>query len=980
MKQCQVSVLLICYVASSITALDIFVSSNGTDTPPCIGSSISCLTLGYVLSSLSNATCNATTSSVRIAIGYDHQIFPADFQFQCEIALYIIGVDRVRTLTCGGAKSANARISIHSASSLQWESIQLYGCAGPDVYGLSHVGYATCTIDESWGMIVENTSFVNITQSTFSCAQNIALDQALDSFFTITQADIQIEDSIFIGSNKGVTALWVVSSVLRLGGTVTFANNSGVLGGALRLTASHVVASRNISVLFVDNNAQFGSAVYVENTSCPLVVTDDGFINLVFEQSSAMGSGQSYIYVADPNKLGSTCFPSPLTYYVSYDTKYTFARSSPNNLSVSLASNMAMFPGKDIILDVSVTDFFQNAASCEADISLSYANTSHVSCNDPRHPIELVCPFTTPQQTSSITLLSAKSINTTIQIKTKAAPEVINVTINFSCRTPTSLTSSAVSFELQKCPSYTSFVNSTGKCECLSPLHNEGTFVCSSGIACLAADHWIGQIESSTGTTDFSVILPCFFPYCTSQHAPSCPLTPDVNSFLLGDNPNNQCTSYQGGLLCRGCRDGYCFTHAPSRCVARTSEGAAIGLILLSVFLHLVKAVVIILMLSCEQIDVKLLNSVGSGPIYSALFFLGFIGRLPFDSLSQYRALQYIVSAFRSLILPTLDIISQIPVCIVPSSSSGFLYITGLRYLGAVSLFFILIVYNALLYCCPRFANRLRTSPLKSICLLILWVYYHVVSTSINILKFDSLSEVNEVRVAIQPELLYFRGVHTLLGLIAILLILLFAVPLTMTLLLSQILWRCIDLSRIKPFLDEFQYVYKDHARWFSSAYLILFAAIVAASDKSKDRFVIYSLLLIAFCTLVCFIQPYKVKWLNYVDVALLVCMFTINSLFNQQLLQDQQSTAISAFVYILVILPLVYFAVGLSVAVASRLKCLRHKKLDKNLETQLSNVNEPSHDMVLPPVHVAESAVRNARVANFKDYREPLLSELDTQ
>ena len=989
MEQRKVTILLILYYVASSNSTDIFVRSNGTDTPPCIGGVVSCLTLGYVLSSLSNATCNATTSSVRIAIGYDHQIFPAYFSFQCEIALYIIGVDQatdtpttVRTLTCGDAN--DGRISIHNAFSVYWEGIRLYGCAGPDVYGLSHVGFAGCRIEESGGMIVENTGSVNITQSTLSSARNIPSDRSFDSFFMITQANIHIGNSVFIGSSKGATALWIVSSVLRLEGTVAFVNSSGVLGGALRLTASRVIASGNVSVQFEDNHAQYGSAIYIDNTSCPLVSTEDGFLGVVFKQSAEMGSYQSYIYIANPNNLGSTCWPSPLTYHVSYDSKHTFARSPPNNLSVSLASDMTVFPGKDIFLDVNITDYFQNAASCEADISLSFANTSSVPCNDPQHQIELTCLFTTPQQTSSIALIPTNSMNTTIQIKTKATPEVTNVTINFSCKTSATSLISAVSFELQNCPSYyTTFSIVTGKCECLSSLHNEGTFVCSSGIACLAADHWIGQIESSNSIANLSVILPCYFPHCTSVHAPSCPLTSGVNSFLLGDNPNSRCSSDRGGLLCRGCRDGYCFTHAPSRCIARTSEGAAIALILLSVFIHLVKAVVIIVMLSREQIDIKILNSVGSGPIYSALFFLGFVGRIPFDTLSQYRALQDIVSAFRSVILPTLDIISEIPVCILPSSSSGFLYLTGLRYLGVASLVFILLVYNAMLCCWSRVANQLQTSPLKSICLLILWGYYLVVTTSIDILKANSLSEVDEVRVAIQPELVYFRGVHLLLSLIAILLISLFAVPLTMILLLSQLLWKCIDLSRIKPFLDEFQHVYKDDARWFSSAYLILWVAIVAVSDQSKDSFTIYSLLLVAFCTLVCFFRPYKVKWLNYVDVALLVCMFTIASLFDQQLLQDRESVAITVFVYMLVILPLVYFAVGLSVAVISRLKCQRGKRQDKNLETLLSNVDEPAlHETALPPVRATDRAGWNARAgaANFKNYRESLLSELDHQ
>ena len=967
------SALLLITSIFHVCSLDISVSSNGTDVPQCTTGSAPCLTLHYALLSLANSTCTAETSSVSIAIYYDHCMVPASYAFQCQIALYVIGVDEgpnthttARTLACGDA--TNERISIHNALSVYWENIHFYGCAGPDVYGLSYVDYNGCKIEESGGMIVENTSSVNITRSMLSYGQNILFQ----SLITITQANVHLRDSTFIGSSKGVaTTLWVLNSVLLLEGNLTFVNNSGVLGGALRLTGSQVIVLGNVSAVFMDNYAQYGSALYVENVSCHFINTDQGFLDITFTQSTAMGSSQSYIYmyIADPSTLNSTCLPQPSTYQLSYDTKYSLARTSPFSLSVTLADNTTAYPGKDIFVDVKITDYFQNAVSCETDLSMSYANTSFILCNDPRYQFELTCLFSLPQHPSSITLYSANNVNTTIHIRAKAAPEAVGINIHFTCN---AVAKSIISFQLQNCPSlYTNFSNVTETCECVAPLDNEGTFVCSSGTACLATDQWIGWIASSTGAINKSVVLPCYFPYCKHPIV-SCPLTSSTNIFLLGDNPDDQCSSNQGGLLCMGCRDGYCFTHVPLRCVPRTSEGAALGLILFAVLLHLLKAIAIIFLLSLKPANVKHSTL---GPIYSAFFFFSYTGRIRFGGLAQFSVLQDILSAFHSIFLPTLDIISSIPVCLLPNSSSGSVYIITFRYLGLAVLLIVLIVYNTIFCLCPRLANHVHTSPLKSICLLVVWVIFVVIATSIDIIKYKRLRAVDEVRVALQPELVYFRGTHILLGLIAILLMLLFVVPLILLLLLSQFLWKCINLSRIKPFLDEFQCIFRDNARWFSSAYPILYMIIVSLSDVTKNIFIIYTLILAAFCAVVCFVQPYKVKWLNTTDVVLLVDMLLFTALFDYQLLQYQENVAITILVHILVILPIVYFCVIGSTVIALRLKCLKCRRQKKSAEIHLPNTSlEPLHDTI--PVLPAVGRV--VEVSNFNTYREPLLSILD--
>ena len=978
--------ILIISSHSGNSGFDISVGANGTDVPACINGSVFCRTLHYVLLSLSNATCTVAARSVRIAIYYDHPIVSADYAFQCDVVLNIIGVfdsndaqttTATRTLTCDGF-STGGRICIRNALAVYWTSILLRGCTGPDLYGLSHAGYIGCKIEESGGMIVENTGSVNITHSSLSCAQATSIPS--DSFISITEASIYLTDVIFIGPRKGGTAtlLRVVKSVLYLEGNLMFVNSSGVLGGALRLSESQVVVSPgNVSVLFMDNYAQYGSAVYIDNMSCPFINTDSGFLDITFTQSAAMGSGQSFIYIDNPNNLNSTCLPHPSTYRLSHDPGHTFGRSSPSSMSVIRSNNAAMFPGKYIVVDANITDYFQNDVSCDTYVGMSYANSSYVNCNDPQYQFELVCPFSIPQRLQSIMLSSANGINTSIQIKAEADPETINVSIYFTCKTAGDSLRSLVYFDLLQCPpTYTTFNNVTQTCECIAPLHSTGTFVCSSGTACLAAKHWIGRVASSSGASNLSVVLPCYFPYCSLhplRSDVSCPLTSSTNGFVLGDDPDDQCSSNGGGLLCRGCRDGYCFTHPPLKCIPRTTEGAAIGIILFSFFLHVIKAVIVIGLLSQQPHDTKRLPSVRSGPLYGALFFLAYIGRLPFGSVTQFQGLQIIVSAFRSLILPSLDILSSIPVCLFPSSSSSALMLTSLRYLSLLALVTVIIIYNVMFCFCPGFANHLHTSPLKSICLLILWVYYLVVTNSIDILKYNRLGGVDHVRVALQPDYPYFGGIHILLGLIAILLMLFFAVPLVSILLLSQLLWKCFDLSKIKPFMDEFQHIYRDNCQWFSSGYLILWMAIVTIPDQTEYVFVIYILLLAAFCILLCLVEPYKEKWLNYVDVAFLVDLLIVTSLFDQQLLQYEESLFTTVLVYVLVTLPLVYFGVGITGSIILRLKCMKCARENKPSESQVQSIDEPLHEAT-----DYKTARMAWKAADYKNYRESLLSEMD--
>ena len=82
--------------------------------------------------------------------------------------------------------------------------------------------------------------------------------------------------------------------------------------------------------------------------------------------------------------------------------------------------------------------------------------------------------------------------------------------------------------------------------------------------------------------------------------------------------------------------------------------------------------------------------------------------------------------------------------------------------------------------------------------------------------------------VALEPHMKYFSLEHIPIVILALLVLLIVIVPLLVVLLISPALSRVINLTRIKPFLDEFQSCYRDSCRWYSTVYFIVWIGFVS--------------------------------------------------------------------------------------------------------------------------------------------------------
>ena len=876
--------------------ISISVTQNGADVSRCVTGTTPCRSLDYVLRALSNNSwpCLAP-SDVIVNIQSNADIVPDTYTFVCDLNL------RIRRSQFKGSLVPNATclndggltfVSASNASiSLQWESTNVVNCSGPHAIGLRSLRFSACQLLFSKGMYVRDTIYVQIMESQFEFSHAYSKDAR----FLITNeamTQLVIKNSAFLAAlspTTTATTLWIVRSVLRIEGKVTFMDGFGQFGGAIRMTHSQVVTVGNTTVLFAGNRAQYGSAVYVDDIVCPLLDTSIGYPSFFF-QNNTVNAGQSVVYIdGNPDNCAAAV---NLSYNVTSDNGNNFLKTAATNLYADLPANFGVFPGKDIILNSTIMDYFQNAAICLAKTSMTltyYGELLNISCNDPRYEVELVCPFASLSQ-SSILLSTSSSTNTTLQVRTATDPAVSqndwNITITFVCDNGPGPQAS-ITFTVQKCPPFVTYYNDlTHSCECVTPVTGGAHLICSAsyGAFCIENGHWVGTEKDVFG------VLPCDQPYCFPQ-SHFCPVNGKPSFSLLSQYPDDQCSTSHGGLLCRACKDGYFFTHYPLQCVSGCPVGSSVGILVTSIVIHILKSLAAIWVVSFAT---KSGNLYRLSYLYSSLVYLHVLGIFPLAYMPQYKVLRVLISITRSISLPVLDIFGEIPVCFFPSI--GPLGIFAFNYIGpAVELVLLCIASWCTIFCQNHFKPLLP----ESIGILLFWPMWTISSTSITILKYTDLGSFGSLRVMLQPEVEYLSGAHLPLFIIAVLLLSLLVFPCCVVFVVSLLPFKGNVLKT--SLFHGLQSSYKDKQEWFSTVYFIFWLVIVSVAETHSKFLLICLMLLVSLCGVHYLLWPYRDELLNRIDMATLLNLLVTSSLIQQQTLQTKRGAFITSCVYIFI-------------------------------------------------------------------------------
>ena len=167
---------------------------------------------------------------------------------------------------------------------------------------------------------------------------------------------------------------------LHLSGNLLFVQNSGLFGGACAFYNIQITLGTRgqARVKFQENAAVYGGAVYIQTRS--ITVAYQCHMQLTFINNSAVTAGNSVYFATNPNE----------TLQYNKDSKWRMnrnidIRSLATSISFIPTNNhstfLSIFPGQNIIFNISITDFFGFPSSCTADVYLRCDNRLY-SCTD----------------------------------------------------------------------------------------------------------------------------------------------------------------------------------------------------------------------------------------------------------------------------------------------------------------------------------------------------------------------------------------------------------------------------------------------------------------------------------------------------------------------------------------------------------------------------------------------------------------------
>ena len=206
-----------------------------------------------------------------------------------------------------------------------------------------------------------------------------------------------------------------------------------------------------------------------------------------------------------------------------------------------------------------------------------------------------------------------------------------------------------------------------------------------------------------------------------------------------------------------------------------------------------------------------------------------------------------------------------------------------------------------------------------------------------NILTSTRLIHNNDVVVsvvALEPHIKYFSLEHIPIVILASLVLLIVIIPLLVVLLISPALSRVINLTRINPFLDEFQSCYRDSCRWYSIVYFIVWIVFVSMQSQAVPMIYIQALFMILLSTH-CLIRPYQSTVLNNTDTLILV-----DANFLIALMQFKTNLTTIILVHILVFVPILVIGtwfVGVSLIECGVCRYLHHMLVKKRQQVSVA-------------------------------------------
>ena len=749
-------------------------------------------------------------------------------------------------------------------------------------------GILNYSIDQGSGImmsIVSNLSIINISLC------NIQGNYGKSIVYVITSSLMRQRDWISIVScnftNNTGSALHISHSTVKFGGSILFSNNLAEKGAAVYIEESAQIAIKENSVVeFIENTAsKQGGAMFIElSFSCPdngIVFTDLANTSSVsFINNSADKAGNSMYF-----SIPSSCnvINVSLVYMFNYTQiselngppiatsphKINLCSTSCNDTSNTCHVRGRYMLGQPIDSNATVCDYFGSVSeTVQFYTDCTNCNSTYRLSKDQilvHHGLFDVT-FLTIDSDSDI----VNNTNVTLSLYSVSSNEHRQLT-------------ATLSMELSSCHSGYVFDSNVQQCVCYE--QSQDIVQCQRDYAEIKYGYWFGVISLSKRTVSLCPIYYCKY----NTHA----LT-SSGYYKLPEELNDQCSSHRTGVACGECKSGYTLTYDSPSCIK--TDNCSIGMTFLVIALTVLYWIIVVaLVFGLMQHRVSL------GYAYGLIYYYSIIDHILGNNLFISAGVFQLVTILSSFAKLTPQFLGNI--CFIQGLSGiDQLFI---HYFHAISVSLLIVAIVIAARYSFKIASVISRSIIRVICLLILLSYTSFSSTSLQLLRPIYFDDVNDAYVYSSPSIKYFTGRHILYGIIALLCELFIVIGLPLLLLLEPFLNHKINFIKIKPLLDQYQQCYKNQYHWFAAYYLTCRQVIIAIIYISNFSNALYYLqtACIVIVSIHIWIRPYEIETLNVLDgIILLTIVLVIN--LNSYIFS--RTTAIT-IVVIMVIFPMLY-------------------------------------------------------------------------
>ena len=700
---------------------------------------------------------------------------------------------------------------------------------------------------------------------------------------------VRLSNSVF-SNNKGSTFYLAIAQVL-FAYMVLFTNNTANSGPAIYFEEVHGISSINADVQFINNSAvQRGGALYFNLvTDCSNMFSVPFNATCTFINNSANIAGNSiYFSISHICHIITNTSDNSSLLYIPNKFNYFQAFYIIGSPVVTSPYNIKFYPPALAIHNSSNDYFIKESKMLGEPIQF---NTSVLDYfNESTEPVifSFECKTCVNDYALSTHQITAHNYSLNeFKVFSKTARDVISKT-NISITLQSVLTpnyksiSASLLIELSSCRTGYLFDKSQRQCICYP---YSDVVHCTEQYSEIKIGYWIGFLTEQQYTSSICPSSYCNFPKRTET---------SLGYYNLPSKPDDQCSSHRTGVACGECKPGYTLAYDSPDCINtdKCTAGMTILVIMLTI-LYWIAIVAAVFGLMYFQFQIS------SGYAYGIIYYYSIVDIVLGNEISEevFRAVA-ILSSFAKL---TPQLFGEF--CLVKGLSG--IDQQFIHYSHALAVSLILLIIVLVTKYSPRLALYVRRYIICVICLLLLLSYTSLASTSLQLLRPLTFNDVDEVRTYSSPDIKYFTGRHLAYAIVAILCEVIIVIGLPVFLLLEPLLGRAINFVKIKPLLDQFQGCYKDKYRWFAVYYLICRQVIILIVYVGNGDYYNKLYYLQTACIIIAMIhgwvQPYKNKLVNGLDIAILLTLVLVVNLNTFSFL----SPVSSRLTIILIILPL---------------------------------------------------------------------------